>query len=296
MATPIGNLGDVTLRALEVLRAVPLIAAEDTRVTRRLLARHGIGTRTVSYHARSGRGRLADLLDHLREGHSIALVSDAGTPGVSDPGAELAGAWVAEGGRVVAVPGPSAVLTALTVSAVAGPRWSFEGFLPRTGRARRERLARIAGDDRATVLFEAPGRLEGTLRDLAETCGGDRRAAVCRELTKVHEQVLRDSLEELAAAVGRGDVPARGEVVVVVAGAPASRRGPAVAPVGAAVTEPGAPAAASDRAARLDAAQAEVERLVVSGMPRSEAAKAVASATGLPRRELYRRDPGRRLG
>ena len=132
VATPIGNLGDVTLRALEVLRSVPLIAAEDTRLSRRLLERNGIETRTISYHARSGPSRLAQLLDHLRSGADLALVTDAGTPLVSDPGGELVATWAAEGGPVVPIPGASSVLAALVASGLAGPRWSFEGFLPRS--------------------------------------------------------------------------------------------------------------------------------------------------------------------
>ena len=218
VATPIGNLGDVTLRALEVLRSVPLIAAEDTRISRRLLARYEIETRAVSFHARSGPARLAELLAHLRGGADLALVTDAGTPAVSDPGAELVAAWAGEGGTVVPIPGASAVLAAVAASAIAGPRWSFEGFLPRSGRERKERLAHLAADERATVLFEAPTRLAATLRDLAAACGADRPAEVCRELTKLHEQIARGTLAELVAAVSDGSIPARGEVVLVVAG------------------------------------------------------------------------------
>jgi len=215
VATPIGNLGDVTLRAIETLRAVPLIAAEDTRIARRLLARHEIPTRLTSYHAQSGKARLDRLLDHLRGGSDLALVTDAGTPAVSDPGDELVGAWGAEGGRVVPIPGPSAVLAAVSATAVAGPRWSFEGFLPRTGRERRERLQRIAGDDRGTVLFEAPTRLAATLRDLVATCGGDRPAAVCRELTKLHEEILRGPLSSVLEVL-KARPGIKGEFVVVV--------------------------------------------------------------------------------
>jgi 16S rRNA (cytidine1402-2'-O)-methyltransferase len=216
VATPIGNLGDVTLRALEVLASVPLIAAEDTRVTRRLLARHGIETRTTSYHARSGATREAELLDHLTGGADLALVTDAGTPLVSDPGEGIVAAWAAAGGTVVAVPGPSSVLAAVSASGVAGPRWSFEGFLPRSGRERRNRLDRIAADERGCVLFEAPNRLGATLRDLAQACGAERPAAVCRELTKLHEQIARGTLGELATGVAEGTLPARGEAVIVV--------------------------------------------------------------------------------
>lgn len=272
VATPIGNLGDVTLRALEVLRSVPLVAAEDTRITRRLFARYEITTRLVSFHARSGAGRLAELLAHLRDGAALALVTDAGTPVVSDPGEDLVAAWAAEGGTVVAIPGASAVLAAVVSSGIAGPRWGFEGFLPRSGRERRDRLARIAADDRATVLFEAPGRLAATLRDLAAACGADRRVAVCRELTKLHEQVARGTLGELADAVGSG-IPARGEIVVVVSGIDAAA---------------GSPAPVPDPAADLEAARGRVAALVAAGTPRSEAARLVASETGLPRRSLYR--------
>ena len=166
MATPIGNLGDVTLRALEILGSVPLVAAEDTRHTRRLFARHGLTTRLVSYHARNATARSPELLAHLRGGADLALVTDAGTPLVSDPGGELVAAWAAEDGAVVPIPGASSVLAALVASGIAGPRWAFEGFLPRSGRERRTRLARVADDPRTTVLFEAPGRVAATLADL----------------------------------------------------------------------------------------------------------------------------------
>ena len=179
VATPIGNLGDVTLRALDVLRAVPLIAAEDTRHTKRLLERYDIATRMTSHHARSGPARLETLLRHLRGGADLAVVTDAGTPGVSDPGGELVAAWAAEGGTVVPIPGASAVLAAVVASGVAGPRWTFEGFLPRTGRDRRERIARIAADERATVVYEAPNRVAATLRDLAAACGVGPTGAPC---------------------------------------------------------------------------------------------------------------------
>ncbi|MDQ3938609.1 MAG: 16S rRNA (cytidine(1402)-2'-O)-methyltransferase, partial [Chloroflexota bacterium] len=157
VATPIGNLGDITLRAVEVLREVPLVAAEDTRMTRRLWARHGITTRLLSYHARSEARRREELLAHLASGADLALVTDAGTPTVSDPGWELISAWTERDGRVVPLPGASAVLAALVAAAIPAARWCFEGFLPRRGRLRRERLAAIAADDRPTVLYEAPG-------------------------------------------------------------------------------------------------------------------------------------------
>jgi 16S rRNA (cytidine1402-2'-O)-methyltransferase len=268
VATPIGNLSDITFRAVEVLGAVPLIAAEDTRLTRRLLERHGLRTRLVSYHARSGPGRLEELLGHLRGGADVAVVTDAGTPAISDPGTELVTAWAAEGGRVVPIPGASAVLAAVAASGVAGPRWAFEGFLPRSGRERRARLATIAADPRGTVLFESPGRVATTLRDLAAACGPDRPGAVARELTKIHEQIVRGTLTELATAVTDGTIPARGEFVLVIGmGGPATRGG----------------RDATDR----DAARAEVDRLVAAGVARGEAARLVAAETGLPRRQLY---------
>jgi 16S rRNA (cytidine1402-2'-O)-methyltransferase len=274
VATPIGNLGDVTLRALDVLRAVPLIAAEDTRISHRLLARYEIATRTTSFHARSGPGRLAELLIHLRSGADLALVTDAGTPVVSDPGGELVAAWAAEGGVVVPIPGASAVLAALVASGIAGPRWGFEGFLPRSGRERRERLVRVAADDRATVLYEAPSRVGATLRDLAAACGPERQAAVCRELTKLHEQFVRGSLADLAAAVADGSIPARGEFALVIAGKPSS---PDLED-----------AATTPTSATVRAARARVDALVRDGVARPEAARLIAAESGLSRRDLYR--------
>ncbi len=277
VATPIGNLGDVTLRALEVLRTVPLVAAEDTRLTRRLFARHGLTTRLVSYHARNAAARGPDLLAHLRGGADLALVTDAGTPLVSDPGGELVAAWAAEHGVVVPIPGPSAVLAALVASGIAGPRWAFEGFLPRSGRERRTRLARVGDDPRTTVLFEAPGRLAATLADLVAACGADRPAAVCRELTKIHEEVRRGSLGDLATAAAGGSIMARGEVVIVVGDSGAR--------------SPGRASAAGDGRdggdEALARARADVERLVAGGAARGDAARRVAAATGLPRRRLY---------
>ena len=284
VATPIGNLGDVTLRALEILRSVPLIAAEDTRHTHRLLVRHGVETRMTSYHARSAAERAQALIEHLRGGADLALVTDAGTPAVSDPGGELVAAWAAEGGRVVPIPGASAVLAAVSASGVAGPRWAFEGFLPRTGRERRERLARIAADDRGTVLFEAPTRVAATLRDLVQVCGADRPGAVCRELTKIHEAIVRGTLGQLseAATMGLpgadGAIPPRGEFVLVVG-----------------AWSGGAPVAADAESRSIAAARAEVEALVRAGVARGDAARRVATATGLPRRRLYGSTPLARM-
>jgi 16S rRNA (cytidine1402-2'-O)-methyltransferase len=265
VATPIGNMGDITLRAIDVLRAVPLVAAEDTRMTRRLWARHGIETRLVSYHAQSGAGRLRELVEHLEGGSDLALVTDAGTPLVSDPGGELVAEWAARGGRVLPIPGASAVLAALVASGLPTARWAFDGFLPRRGRERRDMLARMATEERTVVLFEAPGRVAATLRDLAAACGDGRAAAVCRELTKLHEEVWRGTLSELAARAE--EAAPRGEVVLVIAGAAG-----------------GDPVATQS----LEEGRAEVDRLVSAGMSRSSAAREVAGRTGLPRRDLFR--------
>jgi 16S rRNA (cytidine1402-2'-O)-methyltransferase len=220
----------------------------------------------VSFHARSGQARLDELLAHLRGGLDLALVTDAGTPAISDPGAEIVSGWAAEGGRIVPIPGASAVVAAVAAAGLAGPRWAFEGFLPRRGGERRERIAVVAGDPRGTVLFEAPGRVAATLRDLATACGGGRPAAVARELTKVHEQIERGTLGSLAAAVAEGVIPARGEFVIVVGTGE--------------VTRPSGDA-------ELAAARATVERLVAEGIARGDAARRVAADTGLPRRQLY---------
>jgi 16S rRNA (cytidine1402-2'-O)-methyltransferase len=274
VATPIGHLGDMTERAITTLRAASVVAAEDTRVTRKLWTRFDIGTPLVSFHAQSDERRLTELLERLRAGDDVALVSDAGTPLVSDPGGELVSAWIGEGGRVVPIPGASAVLAALMASGIPAPRWAFEGFLPRKGAERRERLARIAADDRATVLFEAPGRTAATLRDLAEACGPDRPAALCRELTKLHEQIRRGGLAELADGA-RSDPP-RGEVTIVVAGAADHERGVAGRGV--------------DVSVAMVEGHRRVAELVAEGHTRSDAARIVARETGLPRRELFR-DP-----
>ena len=271
VATPIGNLGDVTLRAIEVLRSVPLIAAEDTRISRRLLERHGAAARVVSFHARNAAARLPGLIDHLRGGSDLAVITDAGTPGVSDPGEALVRAWAAQGGVVVPVPGASAVLAAVAASGVAGARWSFEGFLPRSGRERRERLARIAADERATVIFEAPNRVVATLADLAAAADPDRPIAICRELTKLHEEIVRGSLGLLAAQAREGSLTLRGEFVLVVGEQPRTARRSSIP--------------ASEDA--LEAARAEVDHLVAGGLPRGEAARRVAAVRGLPRRQLY---------
>jgi 16S rRNA (cytidine1402-2'-O)-methyltransferase len=257
-------------------------------VTRRLLDRHAIVTRMVSYHERNAAARGPELLALLRAGRDLALVTDAGTPLVSDPGADLVAAWAAEGGVAVPIPGASSVLAAVSVAGVAGPRWSFEGFLPRAGRERRERIARLAADARGSVVFESPHRIAATLRDLAAACGDDRSAAVCRELTKIHETVTRGALGELRDAAASGAIPARGEFVLVIgeatAAGAASRADRRRAGLASTAGEDAAVAGISDP---LAAARAEVEQLVAGGTARGDAARAVAARSGIPRRALY---------
>jgi 16S rRNA (cytidine1402-2'-O)-methyltransferase len=202
VATPIGNLEDVTLRALRVLREVALIAAEDTRRTARLLQHYSISTRTTSLHAHNEREKTPKLLDRLRAGDAIALVSDAGTPLVSDPGQSLVAAARAAGIRVESIPGPSAVLAALSASGLPVEEFAFLGFPPSRSKARKIWLARAAAEPRLVVFFEAPHRIRQTLGELAEIVGPNRRIGVARELTKVHEELVIRPIHELASSLG----------------------------------------------------------------------------------------------
>ncbi|TDA68653.1 MAG: 16S rRNA (cytidine(1402)-2'-O)-methyltransferase [Clostridia bacterium] len=215
-ATPIGNLQDITLRALEVLRTADLIAAEDTRRTGQLLARYEISTPMISFHQHNQGRRVPYLRQVLEAGKTIALVTDAGMPGISDPGEVLVAEAIRLEARVVAVPGATAALAALVVSGLPTRRFAFEGFLPRAGKQRRRRLQAVSREERTLVFYESPYRLAETLADMF-TIFGNRQAVVARELTKVHEEVRRGSLEELAAYFGATE--AKGEVVIVVAGA-----------------------------------------------------------------------------
>lgn len=219
VATPIGNLGDLPPRAVQELTRAGTICCEDTRRTRALLSAAGLrsGGRLRSLHQHNEVDRIPEMLRLLEAGETVAVVSDAGTPGISDPGARLVAAAAEAGHLVRAVPGPSAVLAALVVSGLPTDRFGVEGFLPRKGSARRRRMAAIASDDRTTIVLEAPTRLAATLADLLEVCG-DRRAVVARELTKVHEEVWRGTLSTLARRAADDQV--RGEVVIVVAGSP----------------------------------------------------------------------------
>ena len=216
VATPLGNLADLSDRARDVLRSADLIAAEDTRVSRTLLAHVGGGARMVSVHAHAPAAHTDRVLAALAQGRSVALLTDAGTPGISDPGATLARAARAAGAGVIAVPGPSAVAAALSISGLPADRYTFVGFLPRTGGARRRLLDQVAASEWTVVLFEAANRLETLLADLAAGLGAKREGAVARELTKMHEECRTGTLGELAGYYR--EHPPKGEVTVMVAG------------------------------------------------------------------------------
>ncbi|HET9551715.1 MAG TPA: 16S rRNA (cytidine(1402)-2'-O)-methyltransferase [Anaeromyxobacteraceae bacterium] len=261
VATPIGNLGDLSPRAAEVLRAVDAVAAEDTRRTARLYAHLGASAPTMlSLPAFDERGRVQAVVSRLEAGQAVALCTDAGTPGVSDPGAALVEAAWACGARVVPVPGPSAALTALSASGLPADRFFFAGFLPRKGGGRAEQLGFLAGLPATLVLYEAGNRTAATLADLAEALG-DRPAAVGRELTKLHEELLRGRLTELAARLS-GEV--KGEVTIVVAGA-----------------------AAAPPPAAEEPLEEELRRRLAAGEPPSGLARDVARARGLRRADVY---------
>jgi 16S rRNA (cytidine1402-2'-O)-methyltransferase len=259
-ATPIGNLGDASQRLRTALSTATTIASEDTRVTQRLLAALGIDNRPrlVALHEHNERDRAAELVE-LARGHDLLVLSDAGMPTVSDPGFRLVEAAAGAGVDVTVLPGPSAVLAALAVSGLPTDRFAFEGFLPRKHGERMRVLSHLARDPRTLVFFEAPSRIAASLADLADVFGADRPAAVCRELTKLHEEVRRGPLSELATWAGTG---VRGEICIVVGGAP---------PVSA------------DPSSALE----EVLSLVASGVRLKDAAAEVAGSTGLGRRDLY---------
>lgn len=261
-ATPIGNLDDVTLRVLAELGEADVVLCEDTRRTRILLGRHGIKARLVSYHRHNEASRTKEILERLAEGERVALVSDAGLPGVSDPGARLVRAALAAGFQVTVLPGPSAVETALVASGLVDEPYQFVGYLPRRSAELRELAAELAGWPGAVVAFESPRRLPAALAALAESMP-ERRGAVCRELTKRFEEVARGTLAELAERFAE---PPRGEVTVVLG----------AMSVGA-----------KPRVATGEAVEAVAE-LVNAGVSRRRAAEVVARLTGARRRDLYR--------
>jgi 16S rRNA (cytidine1402-2'-O)-methyltransferase len=265
-ATPIGNLEDVTLRVLAELRAADLVLCEDTRRTRILLDRHGVQAKLASYHRHNEAARTHEVLERLGRDERIALVSDAGLPGVNDPGARLIAATIAAGLPVSVLPGPSAVETALVASGLAASRYQFLGYLPRRAEELRALATSLAGWPHSVVAFESPRRLPTSLRALADQMPG-RSAAVCRELTKRFEETVRGTLQELA---GRFREPPKGEITLVLGAAPAGAADPAA--VGEAEAE----------------AAAAVGELVAAGIARRQAAEVVARLTGVSRNALYR--------
>ncbi|HEV2905704.1 MAG TPA: 16S rRNA (cytidine(1402)-2'-O)-methyltransferase [Actinomycetota bacterium] len=261
VGTPIGNLGDFSARARETLARVDVIACEDTRRTRALLTHFEINApRLVSFFDGNERRRIPEILKLLREGSVVALVSDAGNPGISDPGYLLVAACVEAGLSVDAIPGPSAAITALVLSGLPTDRFVFEGFLPRSSGARRRRLTELAADPRTLIFYESPRRVVDFLKDALDILG-DRRAAVARELTKLHQDVIRGRVSGLARRTGE----LRGELVVVLEGAP-KEQGP-----------------------DLEALAAQVEALRADGLSRRAAAARVANESGVSKRTLYER-------
>lgn len=263
VSTPIGNLEDITLRALRTLREVDLIAAEDTRVTLKLLTHYGIRKPLISYHRHSPKGVVQKIVGMLRSGKNVALVSDAGTPGISDEGEQVVRACAEAGIRVAAVPGPSALITALVVSGLPTGGFVFCGFLPRKSVERKRALGDLAREPRTLVFFEAPHRLLALLKDALEVLG-DRPAVVVREATKKFEEIARGLLSELVARFQRS--PARGEATVVIAGAAREQ----------------APAEAAHEACGY------ARRLVSEGISRRDAARQAAARFGVPWRSVYR--------
>ncbi len=259
VATPLGNLEDITLRAIRVLKEASVVACEDTRRTVKLLNRYEIHTPLSIFHEHNKARAGAVILRRLRDGDNVALVSDAGTPAISDPGFELVREAVAAGMKVEAVPGPSALIAALVVSGLPTDRFAFEGFLPSRREKRRKALAALAGETRTMIFYESPQRVAAFLADAAEAFG-ERRACVVRELTKIHEEILRGPLPALAAEVGGRDV-VLGEITVVVGGAP--------------------------KAAELSVEEAVRRALEDAAGSSRDLAREIAGRTGLSRKDVY---------
>ena len=259
VGTPIGNLGDLTPRAIEVLRDADLVCCEDTRRTGKLLQHAGVRTNRLAVaNVHTEYHRIADVLDVLGSGGDVAVVTDAGMPGVSDPGERLVRAAVDAGYTVSAVPGPDAVTTALVISGLPAGRFVFEGFLPRSGRDRTGRLRALADEVRTVVLYEAPHRIERTMADLADVCGADRRVAVCRELTKLYEEVRRGTLGDIDLGEPRG------EYVIVLDGV-----------------------VADDTPPDDDAIRAALREEIAAGATKRDAIATVATRLGLPKKQVY---------
>ena len=262
VGTPIGNLGDMSPRALRALEEADFIAAEDTRVTLKLLNHFNIKKPLVSYYEHNARSAGERILERILAGENCALVTDAGMPSVSDPGEDLAARCAGAGVELTAVPGPCAAVTALALSALPAGRFCFEGFLSTSGRSRREHLESLKGERRTMVFYEAPHKLVKTLEDLRVAFGPERRIALCREMTKLHEEVVRSTLGEAAALYA--ETPPRGEFVLVVEGAAEAK------------TEFG-----------REEALALVERRRAEGMSLKEACRLTAEETGIKKNELY---------
>lgn len=262
VGTPIGNLEDMTFRAIDTLQKVHLIAAEDTRHTGKLLHHFQITTPQVSYHDHNRRSRHPELLKRLQQGEAVALVTDAGMPGISDPGYELVKDCVEHGIVVVPIPGVSAVVTALSASGLPTDRFTFEGFLPAKGQERRDRLEALRSESRTIILYESPHRLRQTLQELGEMLGGERAIVLARELTKLHEEFWRGSLE--AAIEHYQTNEPQGEFTLVVAGAE--------------ISEP---------LLSESALKTELQQLLQQGLSRSQASRQLAQKTSLSRRQIY---------
>ena len=262
VGTPIGNLEDMTVRAVRILQTVDLIAAEDTRHTGKLLHHFQIKTPQISYHEHNRMIRVPELVAKLQQGLAIALVSDAGMPGISDPGYELVRACAGEGFTVVPIPGASAVIAALSASGLPSDRFIFEGFLPAKSQARRTHLEGLQSESRTIVFYESPHRLRATLQDLADVLGGDRKITLARELTKLHEEFWRGTTAEAIELHTKREP--QGEYTIVVAGAEAVK------------------VVLSESALR-----SELQTLLNQGLSRSDASRQLAQQTSLPRRQIY---------
>ncbi len=262
VGTPIGNLEDMTFRAVRILQTVDLIAAEDTRHTGKLLQHFQVTAPQLSYHEHNSNSRIPELLDQLSRGKAIALVTDAGMPGISDPGYELVLACVEAGIIVVPIPGPCAAITALSAAGLPTEQFVFEGFLPAKGQDRRDRMAAIQTEFRTLILYEAPHRLRRTLQDLAEVLGTDRKLVLARELTKLHEEFWRGKIGDALAHYSEREP--QGEYTLVVDG---------LSPVKPQMSE-----------AEL---KAELQQLMAQGISRSQASRQVAKATSVSRRQIY---------
>ncbi|MEO0490922.1 MAG: 16S rRNA (cytidine(1402)-2'-O)-methyltransferase [Cyanobacteria bacterium J06659_2] len=262
VGTPIGNLEDITYRAVRLLQTVDVIAAEDTRHTAKLLQHFQITTPQISYHEHNQKQRIPELLNRLVDGQSLALVTDAGMPGISDPGYELVSACWQANHPVVPIPGPTAVITALTASGLPTDRFVFEGFLPAKGKPRQQRLEAIQTESRTVVLYESPHRLSQTLADLAATLGGDRAITTARELTKRHEEFWQGTLD--SACDRYQEISPKGEFTLVIAGV--QREAPQLSET---------------------ALKAELKVLLNQGLSRSQASRQLAQHTQLARRDIY---------